>query len=95
MKDWETWGFEPIGTYSRPPKNQREIELCYAIFFGSTMPEAKEILISPAGERILQEAKNNGWSTHTIAKEMQNYIDYKEEKDKETIVTNGSGNPIP
>ena len=58
------------------------------------MPEAKEILRSPAGERILQEAKNNKWTTHTIAKEMQNYVDYLEEK-AENIMTNGSGKSEP
>jgi len=94
MKEWEKWVFEPIDTYARPPENQKQIELCFAIFFGSTMPEAKEILSSPAGERILQEAKNNKWTTHTIAKEMQNYVDYLEEK-AENIMTNGSGKSIP
>ena len=94
MKEWEKWVFEPIDTYARPPENQKQIELCFAIFFGSTMSEAKEILRSPAGERILQEAKNNKWTTHTIAKEMQNYVDYLEEK-AENITTNGSGNSIP
>ena len=98
MKDWEKWGFEPIDTYARPPKNQRQIELCYAIFFASSVPEAQEILQSPAGERILHEAKNHGWTTHKIAKEVQNYVDYVNEQGsnaetanaKETI-TNGSG----
>ena len=94
MKDWEKWGFEPIDTYARPPENQRQIELCYAIFFASSVPEAQGLLQSPAGERILQEAKNKGWSTHTIAKEMQNYVNYLEEKAK-NITTNGSGKPIP
>ena len=98
MKDWEKWGFEPIDTYARPPKNQRQIELCYAIFFASSVPEAQELLQSPAGERILLEAKNNGWTTHTIAKEMQNYADYVNEQgsNAETAnakkpITNGSG----
>ena len=94
MKEWEKWVFEPIDTYARPPENQKQIELCFAIFFGSTMPEAEEILRSPAGERILQEAKNNKWTTHTIAKEMQNYVDYLEEK-AENIMTNGSGKSVP
>ena len=98
MKDWEEWGFEPIGTYARPPKNQRQIELCYAIFFASSVPEAQELLQSPAGERILHEAKNHGWTTNKISKEVQNYVDYVNEQGsnaetanaKETI-TNGSG----
>ena len=46
MKDWEKWGFEPIDTYARAPENQRQIELCFAIFFGSTVPKAQEILQS-------------------------------------------------
>ena len=95
MKDWETWGFEPTDTYSRPPAKQREIELCYALYFASTVLEAQEVLASPAGERILEAAEKYAWSTYDIAKEIQNYIDYKEEKDKETVITNGSGNPIP
>ena len=60
MKDWEEWGFEPIGTYARPPKNQRQIELCYAIFFASSVPEAQELLQSPAGERIYMRLKIMG-----------------------------------
>jgi len=102
MKDWEKWGFEPIDTYARTPENQRQIELCFAIFFGSTVPKAQEILQSTAGERILHVAKNNGWTTHQIAKEIQNYVDYIDEKEEanaetanEKTTTNGSGSLIP
>ena len=93
--------FEPIGKYARPPQNQKQIEICYAIFFASSVPEAQEILQSPAGERILHEAKNRGWTTHQIAKEIQNYVDYrnKQEANAETAneknINNASGNPIP
>ena len=103
MREWETWGFiGSTGKYATPPTNQEEIEICFTVFFASTVPEAQEILQSPAGERILQEAKNRGWSTYDIIKEMQNYVDYTNEKEanaetanvQETI-TNGSGGSIP
>ena len=102
MREWERWGFiGSTGRYATPPKNKKEIEICYTVFFASTIPEAQEILQSPAGERILQEAKSRGWSTYDIIKEMQNYVDYINNKEanaetaNEKNTNNGSGNPIP
>jgi len=47
-------------------------------------------------------AKNNGLTTHQIAKEIQNYVDYIDEKEEanaetanEKTTTNGSGSLIP
>ena len=102
MREWERWGFiGSTGRYATPPKNKKEIEISYTVFFASTIPEAQEILQSPAGERILQEAKSRGWSTYDIIKEMQNYVDYINNKEanaetaNEKNINNGSGNPIP
>ena len=63
-----------------------DIKLVKIVSF--SIPEAQEILQSPAGERILQEAKSRGWSTYDIIKEMQNYVDYINNKEANAETAN-------